>query len=252
MPLVLAPPADYLPYHLEIDTSPRAPRAGVSTRFLLRVIDPHLNAFIRNFETVHERPLHLFILSQDLAYFAHVHPTLRRDGSFIYTGVLPTPGAYRLIADFLPVAGAPQMLQQTVVTAGYTGSLLPGAQPAEDLADKVVEGVRVHLSLPPPVGGREQLLTFEFFDAVSGAPVTDLEPYLGATGHLLFVSSDLQTVAHSHPVSDMTGAVGPAVVFQALFPRAGRYRLWVQVQRHGRVLVAPFTAIARSRQILER
>jgi hypothetical protein len=199
---------------------------------------------VHDFERVHERILHFFVNSQDLEHFAHVHPELQADGTFVQTTVLPRAGAYRLIADFLPAGGAPQLLQQSVVTAGYAGSLVPAAPLVKDLAEKILEGVRVKLSMPPPVAGREQLLTFEFEDAKTRAPVSDLEPYLGAVGHLLLVSADLQTVAHSHPVADMSASVGPTVVFQALFPRAGMYRFWVQFQRRGHVLVAPFTVQA--------
>ena len=247
MALVPAPPPDYTPYHLDVDTRPRGPIAGRNTEIHISIRDPRTNARVRDFERVHERILHLFILSQDLEYFAHVHPDLQRDGSFVQTAVLPRPGAYRLIADFLPAGGAPQLIQHSVVTAGYAGSLVPNARLLPDVGDKIVEGVRVKLSMAPAVAGREQLLTFEFADAVTGVPVSDLEPYLGAVGHLLLVSADLQTAAHSHPVADMSAAVGPTVVFQALFPRPGSYRFWVQFQRRGRVLVAPFTVAARPR-----
>jgi hypothetical protein len=153
-----------------------------------------------------------------------------------------------LIADFLPAGGSPQLLQRTVVTSGYDGSLVPNARLSPDIADKTVGGVRIKLSMPAPIGGREQLVTFEFFDAATGQPVSDLEPYLGAVGHLLLVSADLETVAHSHPVAEISAAVGPTVVFQALFPREGMYRIWVQFQRRGKVLVAPFTVAVRARE----
>jgi hypothetical protein len=247
MPLVLAPARNYTPYHLSIETSPRAPRPGRRTRIRLTVHDPDTNAKVTAFETVHERLFHLFILSQDLEYFTHVHPSLQPDGSFAYDAVFPAGGPYRLIGDFIPTGGAPQLLQQTVVTSGYSGPLIPGAKLTEDLSDKIVDTVRVKLSMPSPIGGREQLLTFEFFDAASGAPISDLEPYLGAAGHLLLVSANLESVAHSHPVADMSTGLGPTIVFQALFPRAGMYRFWVQVQRRGRVLNAPFTVAVRSR-----
>lgn len=247
MPLVLAPKPDYEPYHLDVVTRPRGPVSGRNTEIRLSIRNPRTNARVRDFETVHERILHLFILSQDLEYFAHVHPELQPDGSFVQTAVLPRPGAYRLIADFLPAGGAPQLVQHSIVTAGYTGSLLPGARLAPDVSDKTIEGVRVTLSMTPPIAGREQILTLEFADAVSGAPLADLEPYLGAVAHLLVVSADLQTAAHSHPVAEMSAPVGPTVVFQALFPRAGAYRFWVQFQRHGKVLAVPFTVAARPR-----
>lgn len=239
---------DYTPYRVDLATIPRAPRAGQPVRIQLTLRTPQVNAVLKDLETMHERVLHLFILSQDLAYFAHVHPERKRDGSFEQITTLPRPGAYRLVADFLPAGGAPQLLQQTVVTAGYTGPLVPDAQLAPDGLVKVVDGIRVKVSMPSPIAGREQLITCEFEDAASGQPISDLEPYLGAVGHMLLASADLETVAHSHPVADLSAGLGPAVVFQALFPRPGAYRFWVQFQRHGRVLVAPFTVVASPRE----
>ncbi len=247
MALVPAPAPDYAPYRLDLGVTPRAPKAGATAQFRLTVRDPRTNAVVRNFELVHERILHFFIISQDLEHFAHVHPQLQSDGTFLQSTILPRAGAYRLIADFLPAGGVPQMIQQSVVTAGFTGSLVPNAALVEDLTDKLLDGVRVKLSMPRPVAGREQLLTFQVEDAATGRPVADLEPYLGATGHVLLVSSDLQTAAHSHPVADLSATVGPVIVFQALFPREGAYRVWVQFQRRGRVLVAPFTVVAAPR-----
>lgn len=253
MALVAAYSADYEPYDIDVSTKPRAPKAERTTEIRLTIRNPITHAPVKNFEVVHERVLHLFILNQDLEFFAHVHPEIQSDGSFLQRTVLPRAGVYRLIADFLPVGGVPQLVQKAVVTGGFDGSLLPNAQIAADMAAKVVDGIQIKLSMPRPVAGREQLLTFEFFDAETGSPVRDLEPYLGAVGHLLLASADLQTVAHSHPVADMSGAVGPTIVFQAMFPRPGMYRFWVQFQRHKRVLVAPFTVEARPRdQIFQR
>ena len=127
------------------------------------------------------------------------------------------------------------------MTAGYTGPLVAAPHLARDTADKVVGDTRVTLTMPDAVAGREQLVTFELHDAASGAPVTDLEPYLGAAGHLLLVSSDLDIAFHSHPVAEISTQHGPNVVFQILFPREGDVRMWVQFQRHGEVLTSSFT-----------
>jgi hypothetical protein len=193
--------------------------------------------------------LHLFVVSHDLAYFAHVHPVPRRDGTFEQVLDLPSAGAYRLIADFVPSGAPPQLVQKSIVTAGFRGTLLPPAGLAVDLADKVVDGVRVKTVVPEPIAGREQLITFELEDAVSGRPVDDLEPYLGATAHLLLVGADLQSAQHSHPVAEISNAAGPRLVFQVVFPIPGVYRIWVQMQRRGRVLTAPFTVRVRPRVV---
>jgi metallophosphoesterase superfamily enzyme len=112
---------------------------------------------------------------------------------------------------------------------------------AADTADKVERGTRVKLILPELIAGREGLITFDVSDESTGRPVDDLEPYLGATGHLLLASADLEIAAHSHPVAGVSTSGGPTIVFQVLFPRAAAYRMWMQFQRRGEVITVPFT-----------
>jgi hypothetical protein len=247
MALVPAGRADYEAYGLDFEIVPRALRPGRNAHVRFYVRDPHTHAVVRRFELVHERVFHLFIVSRDLEYFAHIHPALHPDGALDVDVQVPRPGVYQMIADFLPSGGAPQLVQKSFVTAGYAGPL--GAIPplGPDLTDKIVGATRVKLTMPEAVAGREQLITFEMRDEASGAPVEDLEPYLGATGHLLFVSADLAIASHSHPVAEISARGGPTVVFQVLFPRAGEYRIWVQFQRRSEVLTAPFTVAVRAR-----
>jgi len=241
MMLVRAAPADYAAYVLDLETVPRVLRPQQKARARFFVRDPRTLARVRRFDLVHERVFHLFVISQDLAYFAHIHPALHHDGSLDVDIELPRPGVYQLIADFLPAGGSPQLLQKSIVTAGYTGPLVAAPVLARDTADKIVRDTRVKLTMPDPIAGREQLITFDLEDAATGAPVSDLEPYLGAAGHLLLVSADLAIAAHSHPVAEISKHSGPTVVFQTLFPRAGDYRMWVQFQRRGEVLTSSFT-----------
>lgn len=241
MMLVRAARADYAGYLVDLETTPRVLRPQQKARARFFVRDPHTRATVHRFDPVHERVFHLFIISQDLQYFAHVHPTLHRDASLDVDIELPKPGVYQLIADFLPSGGSPQLVQKSIVTAGYAGPLVAPPRLARDTGDKIVGDMRVTLTMPEAIAGREQLVTFELHDAASGAPVTDLQPYLGAAGHLLFTSADLAIAAHSHPVAEISALGGPTVVFQVRFPREGDYRMWVQFQRHGEVMTASFT-----------
>jgi hypothetical protein len=245
MALVPAPPSAADAYHLDIEVVPRAPIAGRDTLVRLFVRHPQTGAIVREFDEAHERLLHLFVIGHDLAFFAHLHPVRMADGAFEQHVSLSRSGAYRLIADLVPAGGSPQLLQKSIVTAGYHGRLLPIAAPAVDLDDKIVNGVRIEAIVPQPVGGRERLMTFELVDARSEHPIDDLEPFLGAPAHLLIASGDLESVTHSHPVAALSDSAGPRVVFEVLFPRAGPYRAWVQFQRHGEVLTAPFTVDAK-------
>jgi hypothetical protein len=80
--------------------------------------------------------------------------------------------------------------------------------------------------------------------ARNGQPLTDVEPYLAAMGHCVIVSEDGQTYLHSHPEQLLTPSSdargGPDVAFHTRFPRPGRYKVWGQFQRGGKVLVADF------------
>jgi hypothetical protein len=183
---------------------------------------------------VHEKLFHLFIVSRDLEYFAHVHPAQERDGSFSLRHELP-PGEYMLIADFLPTSGAAQMVQRAIIvpaskTTSAGSQPKPSAEPAPD--------VRVSLEAGTLVAGKEGRLTFTVSDATTGAPVTDLEPYLGAPAHMLLVRSDLADAMHEHPEEHTAG--GPTISFHPLIPAAGDYKLWIQFQRRGRVFTFPF------------
>src|SRR5262245_53741966 len=113
-----------------------------------------------------------------------------------------------------------------------------------------------------------RLFTFRIEDA-SGTPVTDLELYMGMPGHAIFISKDRQVFAHVHPsgsapmvameigrrsltASGDARAAGaghqhatalPATVsFPFGFPRAGDYRIFIQVKRGGRVQTGTFDA----------
>jgi hypothetical protein len=238
---LVAAAGDYTPYTLDFSLEPRTLRPNQTTHVEFFVRRPSTGAIVRRFASVHERLFHLFVVGRDLGYFAHLHPVLRDNGSLGVDLTVPKPGPYELVADFMPEGGAPQLIHRAVVTAGYTGALSVVPAVAQDMTEKADGNLRVRLTPPDRRARREQLLTFELLDPASGAPVTDLEPYLGANGHLLVASADFAAVFHSHPVAEVSSPHGPTVVFQVLFPQAGMYRLWGQFQRGGRVATVPFT-----------
>jgi hypothetical protein len=229
-------------YHLDVETTPRVLRSGVDGTVRFTVRESRTNTVVQKFEQVHERLFHLFVISQDLEHFAHLHPTLAQDGSLDVDVRLPRPAPYHFFADFLPAGGAPQLLHRALVSADYDGTLAKAARALPlDLSDKVVNGIRIRLETPEQLAGREQIISCWLEDATTGAPITDLEPYLGAWGHLLIVSWDLQDVVHSHPVAAVSDEGGPRIGFQQRFPRTGRYRMWAQFQRDGEIAIAQFT-----------
>ncbi len=222
----------------KVDVALLPGRGGGASGLEVAVRDPDTGDPVRDFIDVHERRLHLFIISRDLAQFAHVHPEPRPDGVFELRHDL-TAGEYVLIADFLPAGGTSQLVQRAVVTPGFAGPLFaPAAELALTAPEQVVGGLRIRMDAPSPVLRRETGVRFHVSDAATDLPITDLEPYLGASGHLLIVNHDLTAAIHAHPEGATTS--GPVVTFTPVFPAPGRYKVWAQFQRKGAVVTAAF------------
>jgi hypothetical protein len=235
MELVPIPPPKIGEYRLDVAAIPGASGRGISG-LRLRIRDPETFAPVTSFLDVHERRLHLFIVSRNLEYFAHVHPEQGSDGSFAIDHELPE-GEYMLIGDFLPAGGTSQMVQRAIVTPHYKGQLFGGSVLELTDREQVVDGLRVRLETDSVRPLRPSSLRFVIADASTGKPVTDLEPYLGAPGHLLIIDPDMKSAIHGHPDTQTSG---PEVAFDPVLPSAGRYKLWLQVQRKGRVVTVPF------------
>ena len=251
MALVPMAPPGGPPYRVLLTPSPAKPRPGQPVQLRFRVLEPSKDEPVRNFEIVHDMPFHLFIVSDDLEHYDHIHPELHEDGSLVVDATLPAAGGYSLFCDFLPSGGSPQVVRVRLETAGA-----PAKRPAkaalvpDRVLSKTVDGIRFDLSIvpSPPAAGRIAILQLHLTDALTGKPVDDLEPYLGAWGHTLVLNDDSSEYVHSHPVqmvpahADRTRARGgPDVSFAATISTPGPHRAWSQFQRGGRITTAAFT-----------
>jgi hypothetical protein len=230
MALVQMPPATFATNPVDLRATPTL--AGARLRIAVK--QPGAGPLVRKFAIVHERPMHLFVVGEGLEFFAHEHPVQQPDGVFMLDLTLPRRGPYMAIAEFLPEGGTPQTFQQAFTTGG---AFARPARTAVDTAPKIVDGMRVSVDASKIHGGGMQPLIITIDDAATGAPVTDLEPYLGASAHLLIVSQDMTEAIHGHPTEDVRG---PSVTFRPLLPRAGVFKAWIQLQRAGRVSTAAF------------
>jgi len=140
------------------------------------------------------------------------------------------------------VGGVPQVAYGNLMTAGYHGDLFSARAviKPDEVLTRELESMRFALTLEPcePVAGKKLTLTYQITDLKTGEPVRDLEPYLGAWGHTLILSEDARDYVHSHPAQSTRDS---EVSFEAFLPRSGRYRIWSQFQRHGKVITVPFT-----------
>ena len=245
MQLVLGRPWDMRDYRLEFTTSPAVPVAGERVTLRLGVVHPDSGEIVRDFELVHDMPYHLFVISQDMEFFQHIHPEQGEDGAWSIGVVLPKPGAYAILSDFLPKGGSAQFLARPLVTAGYDGDVL--GQSAQLVADvsavQTVDPLRAQVTYDPPVMRAGSYSHIRLSIAtVDGDPVRDLEPYLGAFGHMLIMDEQMFDYVHAHPAENPTAIIpidqqrgGPDVTFEGLMPKPGRYRAWTQVKYRGEI-----------------
>ncbi|HXA08041.1 MAG TPA: heavy metal-binding domain-containing protein [Bryobacteraceae bacterium] len=213
--------------------------ANQSLRIEIRTANPKTGAPLKQFQIIHEKPMHFFIVSEDLEYFSHEHPTLGADGVFRLDTRLPKPGTYKLLADFMPEGGTPQLISDLITTAGYKRSITQAiTRPAADLAPKHAENLDVSLAIDPeqPLAGKKTMLFFKV------KPAEGVEPYLGAWAHMLATSNDLVDMIHAHPIYVIDPSPGEKQIqINIFFPREAIYRVWVQVQRQGKVNTVAFT-----------
>ncbi len=220
-------------------------RPGKPSGFVFRTGYPIL-------EQVHERQMHVVVLSQDLADFEHVHPEPMGGGLYRLDHTFPRPGKYWIYADHTP-PGQPQTISRFEVSVEGAAEQPKALHP--DLAPTTISGVTVSLGIPGPLEtGRDIRLQFRLGS-------TDLEPYLGSWGHIMIASWDGADFIHAHPIegeaplssptdfwSHSHGVPGPSPeVIETVtgFNRPGPYKVWLQVQREGAVLTFPWVVEVR-------
>ena len=226
-------------YTLRVTDRTLPPGSQVPLRF--QILGPD-GAPVTGYQTEHDKDLHLIAVRRDLSHFQHVHPVLDAAGTWGVPLDLSAPGEYRVFADFTPT--------------GHDGGLVIGA-------DLAVPGRYEPVPLPEPaasstvVDGYEVALTGDLVPGraseliltvtKNGAPVTDLEPYLAAYGHLVALRAGDLAYLHVHPAGEPGDGVtpaGPGITFYATAPSAGDYRLFLDFKHAGVVRTAEFTVHA--------
>lgn len=233
------------PYFVEMKASPKSPKAGQEVELEFAVRSRALgDSVVKEFDIQHEKPMHLLIARKDLGVFAHEHPEPADDGKFRLRYRFSSGGEYHLFVDAAPKgAGGKVMLTKLKVGGVSTAGFSIGQQKAGEPAQGDTVEITWQASEYP--SGRTLRMHASVKDRKAAKAVIDLEPYLGALGHLILIHEDGETFVHSHPdeLADGHGQSGQ-LVFLARFPKEGRYRGWAQVKRAGTVETAAFVVDA--------
>lgn len=193
---------------------------------------------ISKFDTFQEKLMHLIVVSNDLQVFQHLHPMYKGNGLFEVETALPQAGTYTLISDYKPAGKAEAV---SMMKAQVPGT--PPATPAINLErSKTINATKVDLSLSTPTvkAGQEVTIALDLRDK-NNQPIQDLKPYLGEQGHLVILkqSQNLSRADYIHAHA-MKGAPQGRVAFMTTFPQPGKYKLWGQFNRGGKIVVSDF------------
>jgi hypothetical protein len=227
-------------YTLELTSTTADAGRAVPLALTITGPDGHVLGTEADYAVEHAKRLHLIVVRRDGSGFQHVHPTMSADGTW-RTRLALTPGVWRVFADFNPLGGVATTLGADLFVAGDHRPVPP--PPVSRTAE--VDGYTVTLDGHLEPGTEARLVLTVTRD---GRPVTDLEPYLGAYGHLVALREGDLAYLHVHPdghPGDGVTEPGPEVVFAAEVPSPGRYLLFLDFRHGGRVHTAPFVVDTR-------
>jgi hypothetical protein len=222
----------------------------------------------------HDKLMHLFMVSVDRRVMAHLHPQTL--DTITFRSRLPSlpAGTYHVFADVVHQTGFTQTLTSSVVLPDERSA----AAPPGDVDDSWVTDVasdpaqfRLHdgttltwlRDAAVPLRAREEA-GLRFLIEPAAGDSARVEPYLGMSGHAAVVRDDGQVFIHLHPMGTISPAAqqrlsgqpshpadhltntgvmaSDTLYFPYAFPERGRYTVWVQLKRNGRILTGAFVA----------
>ena len=222
----------------------------------------------------HGHLMHLFVVHvPEMDRMWHLHPELIGNSEFEGPAPALAAGHYKLFADIVHGSGFPETPVADLDVAQPTAGKQLSADDAEGSAPPLSQfdsqkstftlpdGYRmVRTSASGSIAAKQmQHLSFEVQDP-SGRPATDLEPYMGMAAHAEFINADSSVFAHVHPSGTvpmaslgLTAATANAheshgmmmhnsaqLGFPYGFPKPGRYRMFIQIQRAAHPETAAF------------
>jgi Cu+-exporting ATPase len=234
--------------------SPNSP-----TRLEFRLIDAKTSQPVTDVVESHGYPVHAIVVDDDMRNFQHLHPRLGdAPGMFDLDVGFPHDGRFVVYTESQRADGS--------VTVGRH-ELFVGADAApslalqEDLSPKTFGSTRLNLQNTDRVSaGVPARLSVHADDSRTGAPRTDLNPYLGAPAHVVVIGEHQSSFAHlhgfipepesatanhghgsGHGAATPSSQFGPNVMFDYTFPAAGIYKIWVQtLDADGQLITADY------------
>lgn len=220
---------DYISYHLVINIYDKTGKS------------------INDFEMVHEKLMHLIIVSDDLEYFQHIHPIYMGNGRFEVVANLPISGTYTIYSDYKPQGESPQVAVMKLMSDDPTPTNIPPFFISN--THKIIQGIDVSLNIQQVIQNNSNndntipvTLTFNL-KSIHNFPLRNLQPFLGEKAHLIMIRQsrnlDRQDYVHVHP-TDHNFYNAENMTFHSVFQQAGNYKMWLQFKYDDQIITADF------------
>jgi hypothetical protein len=222
-------------------------------------------AVVRNYDWDMTKLMHMIVVSDDLAYFDHIHPALQPNGHWTIDYTPASRGLHHIYLDGLP-HGLGRQVFRFDVPIGTSAAATARTLHARGTS---VQAGPYRVTLDPidvPIGEISSILVTI---TKNGRPAKDLHPYLGAMAHGVFVGVDNLAYMHAHGMSEdmlnMASAqndcgdgmmlamqplvpsdtIDPHFEFQILAPSTQNYNFWLQFVGGTTLYTAPFLITTR-------
>lgn len=202
------------------------------------------------FKTPYEKPMHLIIVDEELAYFEHIHPS-QQDNTFRISTQFPHDGIYHLYVNFQPFGGIEQEDAFVIKVGTGTGSQKTNEELSaltKQAGDYTVKLAKNTYNASQMTIGQEKMI-FTVTNTKTHQPVTTLKPYLNAFGHLVMINTQTYDYLHVHPTNlkapSPNSNGGPEVSFLPIGIygpfKPGIYKVFAQFNPDGKLFTMDFT-----------
>ena len=219
----------------------------------------------KNFALDSTKLMHVIVVRKDRSNFQHVHPIYdEKSGMFTLDNFqFPTDGQYRIFANFAPTNAKKDDMGMIETEAPYVDvnvgdvSKVANQPLGADSLTSSVDGLTATIANPPsddsysdPTAKPKFFATpenakFPVHSTIAvdmtkdGTTFKNLQEYLGNLGHLVVLGPNLEFI-HAHPqAGDVNNQTG-LILFDAVLPTSGQYRLYLQTQANDTVSTFSF------------
>lgn len=218
-------------------------KAGAPARYSFR-IGTWQHRTLTKFKIDQTKKMHVYLVRSDLAVFRHIHPRMSAQGVWSGLVTVPTPGRYRLVAEFIADDGGGNGDHLVLGESRVIGHTVKAKPFGKVTGRGTSDGITVRMLSKLVTGSQDGVHLGVSYD---GTPA-DLGTYLGVYGHVTGIERRSGVVEHVHPLGAPDKKGKWAVLrLHTEFEKPGDYRLFVQVRLSGIVHTVPLNVhVARA------